>query len=419
MSGSGDGPPAPATLRLAFFVREPYPTSRVDVEVLFARELAARGYRLDLIMQDAERGAVPSSVQWHGARVLLGPTDKGSGFRQRLRKHLLALWHEVRSLARISRRTHDLVQVRDKILIAALAAPLARLRGLPFYYWLSFPISEVQVLRAREGSARYPWLSLVRGSIAQVVLYRWIMPLARHVFVQSEQMKRDVMARGIPAEKLTPVPMGIERRLLGKPRAAMPARDDFVVGHLGVISAQRRLTVLVDVLELLVRSGVNARLLFVGDGREPPDRQAIERRAAELGIRDRVEITGFLPHAEALERISAVDVGVSPFYPTPVLRSTSPTKLVEYFALGLPVVANDHPEQALILGECRGGVCVPWAARHFARALRFLALAGPERRHAMGQRGRAWVEGNRTYDRLAASIDEVYRRTAPAPVQRG
>jgi glycosyltransferase involved in cell wall biosynthesis len=80
---------------------------------------------------------------------------------------------------------------------------------------------------------------------------------------------------------------------------------------------------------------------------------------------------------------------------------------VEYLALGCPVVANDHPEQRLILRESRAGVCVPWGARHFARAVRWLMARSQAERAAMGSRGRAWVECNRTYARIADQMERT------------
>ena len=121
-----------------------------------------------------------------------------------------------------------------------------------------------------------------------------------------------------------------------------------------------------------------------------------------------LEVTGFLPRATALTRLREADVCISPFFPTPVLLSTSPTKLVEYLALGLPVIANDHPEQRLILRESRAGVCVPWGARHFARAVRWLAHRSLAERRSMGERGRNWVRANRTYDRIADKVEKTY-----------
>src|SRR5690606_17005293 len=126
-------------------------------------------------------------------------------------------------------------------------------------------------------------------------------------------------------------------------------------------------------------------------------------------------ITGFVPRAKALALISTVDIAFSPFYPTPVLEMCSPTKLVEYLALGIPVVANDQPEQRLILKQCRAGVCVPWGARHFARAAEWLVRRPPLERQAMGARGARWVLEHRTYGRIADELEAKYLRLLHQP----
>jgi glycosyltransferase involved in cell wall biosynthesis len=172
------------------------------------------------------------------------------------------------------------------------------------------------------------------------------------------------------------------------------------------LNAERRLEVLVDMLALLRSGGMNAKLLLVGHSENPRDRRLLEERAAQLNVTALVEFTGFLPHAEALRRVGEADIGISPIDRGPVFDVGSPTKMIEYMALGLPVVANDHPEQRFILSESRAGVCVPWGARHYARAVRWLMSRGPDERARMGARGRVWVEQNRTYARIA---DEVER----------
>jgi glycosyltransferase involved in cell wall biosynthesis len=103
-----------------------------------------------------------------------------------------------------------------------------------------------------------------------------------------------------------------------------------------------------------------------------------------------------------------VRIALSPFYPTPMLLSTSPTKLVEYLALGVPVVASEHPEQRSILQANRAGVIAPWHARHFARGVRWLLRRDPAELDAMGRRGRAWVEQHRTYARIADEVERKY-----------
>ena len=88
-----------------------------------------------------------------------------------------------------------------------------------------------------------------------------------------------------------------------------------------------------------------ARLRYVGEGQMETDRKAVEQEAARLGLEDAVEITGFLPMAEAWRHVEEADICFSPFFPIPVLLSTSPTKIIEYMAMSKCVVANEHPEQ--------------------------------------------------------------------------
>jgi glycosyltransferase involved in cell wall biosynthesis len=179
------------------------------------------------------------------------------------------------------------------------------------------------------------------------------------------------------------------------------------LAYLGTLQRERRLEILIDMLAELGRRGVYARLLLVGDGEVVEDRLAIERRADALGVRGQIEITGRLPRLEALERVGRADICLSPIFPSPMFDGASPTKLVEYLALGLPVVANSHPDQSLVLRGSRAGVCVPWGARHFARAVHWLARRNDDELIAIGVRGRAWVEKHRSYTGIADDFERA------------
>lgn len=403
-------------IRMLCFARERFPTHRVDITELFGRELIGRGHQIDFVMQAASAAVMPGPTSWHGRTIWVGPSREGGSLRNRLRHQWAAVAHDFRCLRMATPDRYDAVQVRDKFLIAAWVALVARRRGLKFFYWLSFPEAEAQLMRVRDGTARYRWLTAIRGSFFWLLLYRWILPRCDHVFVQSERMRQDVAACGIPVQRMTAVPMGIavaDIERFSSTRVAEPCVGrgrPIVLGYLGTMVVRRQLSVLVDMLADLGRRGIDARLVFVGDGEHASDRQAIEERARQLDVFDRIEITGFLKRDVALRKMQEVDIALSPFYPTPILLSTSPTKLVEYMALGLPVVANDHPEQRLILRESRAGVRVPWGAHHFARAVAFLCGFPDTERRAMGLRGREWVRRHRTYDRIADRVEGVYLR---------
>jgi glycosyltransferase involved in cell wall biosynthesis len=154
--------------------------------------------------------------------------------------------------------------------------------------------------------------------------------------------------------------------------------------------------------------------VFVGEGDGPADRAFLERRAADLNLGAFVEFTGMLPMAAAHERVATAAVCVSPFYPIPILLSTSPTKISEYMALGRPVVANTHPEQSRIIAESGAGLCVDWSAEAFAAAIVQL-LDDPPAAERMGALGREYVRNHRIYPVVAPRVVAEYRRLLGSP----
>ncbi len=68
--------------------------------------------------------------------------------------------------------------------------------------------------------------------------------------------------------------------------------------------------------------------------------------------------------------------------------------------MGKAVVANDHPEQRLMIEQSGGGYCVPYQEKAFAAAIIRL-LEAPDTARVMGQRGRQYVLENRSYVKIA------------------
>src|SRR5688500_7971536 len=126
-------------------------------------------------------------------------THAGTSRFQRLRKNILAFQHDLKVL-KLTREAHyDVVQVRDKVLAAMPALWAARRHSAVFVYWLSFPHPEASTYLAKIGAARYPLLYRLRGWMLFRLLYKFILPRADHIFVQSEQMKKDLMSYGLPS----------------------------------------------------------------------------------------------------------------------------------------------------------------------------------------------------------------------------
>jgi glycosyltransferase involved in cell wall biosynthesis len=396
-------------IRLLVLSSDTYPPTRVDVSVLFGVELAKRGHRIDWILQSEAACSRPYVAEWGGGEAWVGATDLGQSLFRRLRKHALGIVNDFRLFSRLKATHYDAVEVKDKFLAGLLAILARRIFGTPFIYWLSFPFPEYYLLRAKDGTARYPFLYVLRGLAFKWLLYRCLLPAADHVFVQSEQMRMDIAAAGIPLDKMTAVPMGIRVDMFaaadpGEARRVLPPGIPCVL-YLGSLDKVRRLDFMIRAFAM-VRTEVPAALLYiVGRGEDADDETILRREVRRLGLDSSVIFVGQLPQSEALRYVQEADVCASPLYPTPVLRCASPTKLIEYMAMGKAVVANDHPEQRRIIEDSGAGYCVAYEERPIADAIVSL-LQNPETARLMGQLGRRYAIEHRGYGVIADFVEK-------------
>jgi glycosyltransferase involved in cell wall biosynthesis len=229
--------------------------------------------------------------------------------------------------------------------------------------------------------------------------------------VQSEQMKKDIVYQGIPSDKVTPVPMAIDLDdYFNNSDAAGndSGREAGSIIYLGTMQKLRRIDFVLRVFRLVLDSMPEAKLYMVGSSENIEDMEFLKEEAKRLKVDHATVFTGNLPRLSALQVIKRSAVGVSPFFPTPVLNSTSPTKLIEYMSMGTPAVANDHPEQRQTIEESKAGYCVPYNETAFAQSILKL-LKNPEKAAKMGKNGVTYVLTKRNYKIVADSLESQYR----------
>lgn len=399
-------------LRILFITSDKYPPYRPAAKAIFSEELTDRGHRIDWVIQ-AERSCATFHQESIGNGIAyIGPTDDGGSKWRRLRKHLLDIANDLHIFSLIRRRNYDIVQVKDKYLAALLALFVARITGVRYFYWLAYPHAEAALYSAKMDYARYRWVAYLKGTLYHFCLYKVILRFADHAFVQSEQMKQDIIAEGIPSHKLTPIPGSLNLDQIPYP---MPGADnsDKLAGeeqkivYLGTLISVRRLDFLIRVIAEIIKKYPGAKLYLVGKGEQPKDGQLLQDEIDRLNVRHSVVMTGQLPMADALMHVSDADICLSPYYPIPILNSTSPTKLIEYMAMGKPVVGNDHPEQSLVIRESGAGYCTTWSEIDFANAV-IKILDDPALARKMGERGRSYVENYRTNSHMADIVERKY-----------
>lgn len=392
-------------MRLYYSVVDPFPAYRADVAELFAVELPKLGLQTEWFMDRPSEQV--GKAEHFAAQVVHQPWRVQSASRL-VRK--LAYWlADARYLLGLSKTHIDAVQCRDKYWGSLVGLAVARFRGLPFFYWCSYPFPEHDAISAAQQSGVRRVLGRIKANVRFLLLYKWICRRADHVFVQSARMKQDMHAYGIPLDKMTPVPMGVSARVFDWVKSNRVAVVPGRIVYLGTLAAVRQLDMLLDAFQAVKNQVPGAQLMFVGDGDVPSERQALIAKARAMGLDSNVVFTGFVPMQEAWRLSASAAVCLSPFYPTAILASTSPTKLVEYLALGRPVVCNDHPEQSQIIKESGAGLCVEWSAPAFSKAILKL-LRNPAAAESMAAKGPAWVATNRCYPIIAKQVWAQYQR---------
>src|SRR5262245_57763678 len=193
-------------LDILFVTSDLYPPFRPAAKAVFAEGLAARGHRIDWLLQAAEADHASGAHEFTNGVAYVAPTNTGGSRLDRLKRHLADIRNDLRAFGLLRRRRYSLVQIKDKYFGALIAIAAAKLYGVPVFYWLAYPHGEASLYAADSGVARYRFFYRIRGALQRFVLYRIIMPACTHVFVQSEQMRRDVAGEGIPLEHMTAVP---------------------------------------------------------------------------------------------------------------------------------------------------------------------------------------------------------------------
>lgn len=233
-----------------------------------------------------------------------------------------------------------------------------------------------------------------------------------HVLVVSEQLRRFAIGLGVLPERVSVLPNGVnlarfeaarERRDAVRRRLGLDGRC--VLGFVGSLKRWHGTAILIEALALLRADRPDLHVLIVGDG---PEAESLRELSRQRGVAAALTFTGGVPHAEVPEYLAAMDVGVAPFLEASNFYF-SPIKLFEYMALALPVVAGDLGQVSEILGGGeRGRLVEAGNPRELARAIRELADA-PALRRELGERGRAWVARERSWDHNAARVLQLAR----------
>ena len=245
-----------------------------------------------------------------------------------------------------------------------------------------------------------------------MALERWTFRLADVSIATNESYKRIAIGRGgMSPDRVFVVRSGpsLERLQVIPPVHALRNGRRYLVGYVGVMGAQEGIDLLLRSVRHIVRETGRDDVQFalVGGG---TSLEEMRTYAKELGIEDYVNFTGRVPDREMLEVLNTADVCVNPDIANEMNDKSTMNKIMEYMALGKPIVQFDLTE-----GRFSAQDASLYAAKNdevdFAGKILEL-LDDPQRREEMGRVGRHRVENVLEWryevPKLLAAYEELF-----------
>jgi glycosyltransferase involved in cell wall biosynthesis len=260
-------------------------------------------------------------------------------------------------------------------------------------------------------------------------LYRLMLKLEYWTFrsadvsiATNESYRRIAIRRGrMPPERVFVVRSGpsLERMKIGPADQRLKCGRRHLIGYVGVMGKQEGIDYMLRAARHIVfdlgRTDVHFGL--VGGGTSLEEMKAL---AQELGVADHVTFTGRVPDAEMLAMLSTADVCVNPDIANEMNDKSTMNKIMEYMALGKPIVQFDLEE-----GRYSAQHASLYARKNdaFDLAAKIVELLDdPLRRAEMGKYGRRRVETelawNHEAPKLIAAYEALWSGAALSPAER-
>lgn len=227
-------------------------------------------------------------------------------------------------------------------------------------------------------------------------------------FVTNESYKKLAIERdGMDPSKVIVLRSGpkLERMKIMPPKPEIKRGKKFMVGYVGVIGQQEGIEYLLKAAKY-IKDLPGRNDVFWGIVGGGPDVDHMKKLCREMNLDDVVEFTGRVPDQTLLDYLNTADVCVNSDEYNSMNNKSTMNKILEYMALGKPVVQFDLTE-----GRYSAQQASLYAKRNDAEdmAKKILELMdNPEERKRMGEFGRNRVINELSWEHTSKALLEGY-----------
>ncbi len=243
---------------------------------------------------------------------------------------------------------------------------------------------------------------------SQILLERITYKSCAFAFVTNKSYRKIAIKRGkMKPENVLILRSGpkLERMKKMPPNDSIKRGYPYMVGYLGVIGQQEGLEYLLLAAKYIKERDNNVFWGIVGGG---PHLEALKIKAREMDLMDCVEFTGRVDDQKMLEYLNTADICVNSDEYNSMNDKSTMNKILEYMALGKPIVQFDLTE-----GRYSAGEASLYAKRNDAydMAEKIISLLNdPELREKMGNYGYRRITEKLDWKHTSQVLLEGYRR---------
>jgi len=188
--------------------------------------------------------------------------------------------------------------------------------------------------------------------------------------------------------------------------ASVPLPQSNRIVYLGSVTVARGAQVMVELGRLLhERTDGALTVEIIGPPRDEETRRILDDAAA----RGHVRLHGFVPNATALELVEGSLVGVSLLQDLPNYRHSTPTKIYEYLARGVPVVTTPLPVAEQLVEASGAGFVVPFDDAAAAAEAVLRLHEDRDLARELGRRGHAYAQAHHDWSTQSGAFVAAVR----------
>jgi len=229
---------------------------------------------------------------------------------------------------------YQFIHVHNLPDLLVFSALIPRIFGTPLILDIHDPMPELFISKYGEGAHKLIYRLIVLQEKLSCML-------ANAVITANSIFKQNIIARGTPAEKITVINNYPDLKIFNRSsyiNARKARKEAFTLIYPGTIAPRYGLETAIRALPLLVTRIPNISLVIIGP--EAPHKEQLKQLVEKLGLSSHTVFLPLAKNEEMPQRIAQADIGIYPALCDAHMNIATPTKVLEYAAMGIPIISS-------------------------------------------------------------------------------